>query len=286
MSVQLIQDRLNSYSCQSPLEEEQALREITQEVALAALGRTDFFQHAAFHGGTCLRIFYGLNRFSEDLDFALREPEPSFRIGPFFQTIAEEVSAYGYRMEVQDRSKTETMVRKAFLKDDSIGQVLHLSHLKADRSMKKIRIKVEVDCDPPPAGQYESKFLDFPFVSSVTTHDLPSLFAGKIHALLCRQWSKGRDWYDFIWYTGRSTPVNLTLLGTALNQQGPWQGQQLAVDLPWCIEQLKAKIQSIDWKATARDVERFVRTNERPSLELWDTPLFLDQLKKVSPSTD
>jgi len=281
MSIQLIQDRLNTYACRSSLEEEQVLREITQEVILAALGRTDFFQRAAFHGGTCLRIFYGLHRFSEDLDFALRESDPDFNITSYLKTITEEVGAYGYQLEVRDRSTVEVPVRKAFLKDNSIARVLQLSQLKANRSMKKIRVKLEVDCNPPDASQFESKFLDFPFVSSVTVHDLASLFAGKLHALLCRTYLKGRDWYDFIWYTSRRAPINVALLGAALQQQGPWQGQGLDVDVAWCKKHLQDKIKSTHWTQAAKDVERFVKPQERPSIQLWNEALFLGQLEKL-----
>ena len=282
MSIQLIQDKLNTYQCKSSWEEEQALREITQELALAALGRSDFFQRAAFHGGTCLRIFYGLNRFSEDLDFALREPDATFVLEPYLKAITEEVAAYGYQLETQDRSKVESPVRKAFLKDDSAGRVLTLSHLKVDRSTKKIRIKLEVDCNPPLGGGFESKFLDFPFVSSVTVHNLASLLAGKLHALLCRSYLKGRDWYDFIWYTSRKTSINFELLSAALNQQGPWQGKNVKVNRSWCLEQLRKRIQSIHWSQTARDVERFVKPQEQPSLQLWSKDLFLAQLDKLA----
>ena len=113
MSIKLIQDRLSSYDCKSELEEEHAIREITQEVALAALGRTDFFKHGVFQGGTCLRIFYGLNRFSEDLDFVLKEPNCNFKLQPHLQSLSEELQAYGYNVEIADRSKAGVAVKKA-----------------------------------------------------------------------------------------------------------------------------------------------------------------------------
>ncbi len=128
MSVQMVQQRLDSYSVQTQLEEEQAVREITQEIVLAALGRTGFFQKAAFHGGTCLRIFHGLNRFSEDLDFALKEPDESFRLEPYLSSVCNELSAYGYAFEIQSRTQVGGAVRKAFLKDNSIGRLLSLEN--------------------------------------------------------------------------------------------------------------------------------------------------------------
>jgi predicted nucleotidyltransferase component of viral defense system len=207
------------------MEEEQAIREITQEVALAALGRTDFFKHAVFQGGTCLRIFYGLNRFSEDMDFILKEPDRSFELKPHVHALTDELTAYGYNIEVADRSKMDVTVRKAFLKDDSIGKVLQLNYGSQTGLLRKIRIKFEVDTNPPSGSELEIKYHDFPFVSSVVVQDKPSLFAGKVHALLCRNYIKGRDWYDFLWYTSQGVEINYQFLSSALNQQGTWRGQ-------------------------------------------------------------
>jgi predicted nucleotidyltransferase component of viral defense system len=281
MSIKMIQERLNSYDCKSEIEEEQAIREITQEVALAALGRTDFFKHAAFQGGTCLRIFYGLNRFSEDMDFILKEPDRSFELKPHVHALTDELTAYGYNIEVADRSKMDVTVRKAFLKDDSIGKVLQLNYGSQTGLLRKIRIKFEVDTNPPSGSELEIKYHDFPFVSSVVVQDKPSLFAGKVHALLCRNYIKGRDWYDFLWYTSQGVEINYQFLSSALNQQGTWRGQNVQVDLNWCRSRLENAIESMDWKATALDVRRFIRVAEQPSLDLWGKDLFLAQLEKL-----
>ncbi|MBW8014697.1 MAG: nucleotidyl transferase AbiEii/AbiGii toxin family protein [Planctomycetes bacterium] len=281
MSIKMIQERLNSYGCKSEIEEEQAIREITQEVMLAALGRTDFFKHAAFQGGTCLRIFYGLNRFSEDMDFILKNPDPNFDLGAHLHALTDELTAYGYNIEVTDRSRTDVAVRKAFLKDNSIGKVLKLNYGSQTGPLRKIRIKFEVDTNPPAGSELEIKYHDFPFVSSVTVQDKPSLFAGKVHALLCRKYIKGRDWYDLLWYTSQGIGINFQFLTSALNQQGPWQGQGAQADLIWCVGELKNTIVSMDWKATALDVRRFVRTTEQPSLDLWSKELFLAQLERL-----
>lgn len=281
MSIKLIQERLNSYNCKSELEEEHAIREITQEVALAALSRTDFFKYGVFQGGTCLRIFYGLNRFSEDLDFILKEPNSNFKLQPHLQSLSEELQAYGYNVDITDRSKTDITVRKAFIKDDSIGKVLQLNHAGKKGPFRKIRIKLEVDTNPPPGSQTEIKYLDFPFVSSVTVQDKPSLFAGKVHALLCREYIKGRDWYDFLWYTSQGIKINYRFLGSALKQQGPWKGQEINVNMEWCMAAIEKAIKSLDWKTTTEDVRRFVRVAEQPSLDLWSKELFLTQLEKL-----
>ena len=281
MSIKLIQDRLDSYHCKSSIEEEHAIREITQEVALAALGRTEFFKHAICQGGTCLRIFYGLNRFSEDMDFILKKANKNFALHPHIQAISDELKAYGYDIQITDRSKADIAVRKVFLKDDSLGRVLQLQYVGKSGPPKKIRIKFEVDANPPSGSGTEIKYVDFPFIASVTVQDKPSLFAGKVHALLCREYVKGRDWYDFLWYTTQDIGINYDFLSSALRQQGPWHDKDIHVDLRWCLEHLEKRINSIDWAVTREDVRRFVRVNEQPSLELWSRDLFLSQLKKV-----
>lgn len=281
MSVEMIRQRLLDYNCKTDIEEQHAIREITQEVALAALGRGDFFKHAVFHGGTCLRIFYGLNRFSEDMDFMLRDGGPGFQLKDHIKHLADELAAYGYDIEITDRSMADAAVKKAFLKDNSIGRVIDLRHADKTGPAAKIRIKLEVDNNPPSGGGYELKYLDFPFVSGVTVQNRPSLFAGKIHALLCREYIKGRDWYDFIWYTGRRTGINYNFLTSAINQLGPWKGRDITVDNMWLLNELERKIVSMNWKQAAEDVRRFVRAEEQPSLDLWSKDLFLGQMNKI-----
>jgi predicted nucleotidyltransferase component of viral defense system len=281
MSVKMIQDRLDGYGCGSALEEEQALREITQEIVLAALGRTDFFHKAAFQGGTCLRVFHGLARFSEDLDFARQKRAGAFAIKPYLDALTKELTAYGYGLQVDDRSKLGQAVQMAFVKDDSLGSLLRLNYKPTTGPLRKLRIKLEVDTRPPAGGTFEAKYLDFPFPSAVCSFDLPSLFAGKLHALLCREYLKGRDWYDFIWYTARGTPTNHALLSAALNQMGPWKRKRVRTDHAWCVTQLRAKIEATDWKHARQDVRRFVKPNELPSLDLWSREYFLAQVEKL-----
>lgn len=281
MSVEIIQERLESYGCASALEEEQALREITQEIILAGLGRTDLFGRAGFHGGTCLRIFHSLNRFSEDMDFALRERDASFTLVRYLDQIRTELVAYGYDLEIDDRSKAGQTMQQVFRKDDSVGQLLRLNYRPGTGPMRKLRVKLEVDTNPPPGASYEMPVLDYPFPSAVRVFDLPSLFAGKIHALLCRDYLKGRDWYDFIWYTARHTSINYTLLSAALDQQGPWAGTKPKTDNAWCVTQLGVKIGMLDWNQAREDVRRFLKPSEQPSLSLWSSEFFLRQCRKL-----
>ena len=281
MSVEIIQERLATYACKSTLEEEQALREITQEIIVAGLGRTHLFGRAGFQGGTCLRIFHGLDRFSEDMDFALDAPDSSFRLTPYLEGMREELLVYGYELEIDDRSRADSPVRQAFVKDDSVGKLLRLGYRPRGGPMRKLRIKLEVDTNPPLGASYEMPVLDYPFPVAVRTFDLPSLFAGKLHALLCRSYLKGRDWYDFLWYTARRTPINHTLLSAALDQQGRFKGQAPRTDDAWCVEQLRAMILEHDWKQARRDVQRFVKPRELPSLELWSPELFLQRAARL-----
>lgn len=281
MSLRMIQQRLLNYNCKTDVEEQQAIREITQEVVLAALGRGDFFKHALFQGGTCLRIFYGLNRFSEDMVFILREATPDFQLKDHIKHLTDELATYGYNIEITDRDKADATVKIAFLKDDSLGKVIDLRHANQTGPMAKIRIKFEVDTNPPSGSGRELKYLDFPFVSSVAVQDRPSLFAGKIHALLCREYIRGRDWYDFIWYTGNRTGINYDFLTSAINQIGPWQGQSITSDKVWLLNELERTIASMNLKQAAEDVRRFVRVEEQSSLDLWSKELFLGQLDKL-----
>ncbi len=281
MSIKIIQQRLLNYKCKTDLEEQQAIREITQEVVLAALGRGDFFKHALFQGGTCLRIFYGLNRFSEDMDFILRHPSTDFQLKNHLSNLTDELSAYGYNIEIINRNKMDSAVKSAFLKDNSLGKVIDLRHRNQIGQTAKIRIKLEVDTNPPAESGHELKYLDFPFVSTVTVQDKPSLLAGKLHAILCRKYVKGRDWYDFIWYTSQNIGINFKFLTSAINQQGPWQNRNIKIDSRWILTELENKITSLDWDRAKEDVRRFIRAEEQPSLDLWCKELFLGQLRKM-----
>lgn len=149
-------------------------------------------------------------------------------------------------------------------------------------SVNLVQSKLEVDTRPPVGASYEMTILDYPFPSSVRVFDLPSLFAGKMHALLCRGYVKGRDWYDFIWYTAHRVPINHRLLSAALKQQGPWSGSDLETNDNWCVAELSKVIEALDVKKVREDVRRFVRPNELPSLELWSREFFLSQCRKLA----
>ncbi len=281
MIKDLLAARLREYAPANALEQEHALAEIMQHYVLASLARAGFFSHAAFHGGTCLRILHAMNRFSEDLDFVLKAPDGSFTWEPYLARIRRDCADEGIRVDAQGRAAQETAVRKVFVKTDSIGQMLSLELPFARNRPRTIRIKLEVDTNPPAGATLDTRFITFPITAAVTCMDLASGFGSKCHALLCRDYTKGRDWYDFIWYASRRIAPNLGLLSRALDQQGPWAGQHLTVTGRWLLDALHDRIASIDWPATADDVARFVMSREQAGLAAWSPALFLQQLETI-----
>ncbi len=281
MSIDILQQRVEEYACKTALEEENAIKEITQEVILMALSRSRFFDAAEFHGGTALRILYGLPRFSEDLDFALLHKSPSFNWAGYLDKVANELLSFGYDIEIVDRNKVDDTVKKAFLKDHSIGKLLQLQFPQPDRARKKVRIKLEIDTNPPAGSKSELTYLDFPLAFSIRAQELSTSFSGKIHALLCRQYNKGRDWYDFSWYIMRKVNVNYHHLSNALEQIGPYQGNNLTIDKRWLIDALGSKISTVNWREAQTDVNRFVQASEFQSIELWSDEFFMARLSKL-----
>ena len=271
--IELIQRRLDSYKATGPVEEEQATREILQEVALYALWRAGFFEVAAFQGGTSLRILHGLPRFSEDLDFILKEPDPDFDWNTYLEKMSGGLQEFGLQSEALDKSRMDQRVKKALLKDNSVSNQLDLAFYRGHKD-KKLTIKLEIDVTPPEGSGYDYSYLDFPLDFEVCHQDLSSNLSLKIHALLCRPWLKGRDWYDFNWYVKQGVQPNFTHLQGALYQYGPWEGQTLTIDKDWLISTLLEKVATVNWAEAAEDVARFLTAAERQSLKLWSERFF------------
>ncbi|MCB0308229.1 MAG: nucleotidyl transferase AbiEii/AbiGii toxin family protein [Bdellovibrionales bacterium] len=276
----LIQEKLKAYNCQTAEEEKNAITEITQEIALQAFYESKFFEVSGFHGGTALRILHGLRRFSEDLDFALIKPDPSFDLTPFIEQVRQIMASYGYTIRVTGKDKVSSNVRSRFLKEDSIGSLVTFEHQKDIHGA--ISIKVEVDINPPAGALFETKYVDFPIDFPVKAFDRPSLFAGKSHALLCRKYVKGRDWFDLGWYIAQKTKINFDLLSAAIDQLGPWQGSGHRVDVDWYVKEMKIRINSIDWEKAKKDVERFLKLTDLKSLDLWSKDFFIEKINKLA----
>ena len=279
--IEIIQQKLDSYKVSNPVEEEQATKEIMQEIALYGLWRAGFFKIAAFQGGTSLRILHGLPRFSEDLDFMLQMPDPEFDWSGYLAKLLECFEEYGLQSEALPKGSMDRAVRTAVLKNNSFVNQLNLGFYRGHAD-QKITIKLEVDANPPAGSAYDYRYLDFPTDFEVCHQDLPSNFALKIHALLCRPYLKGRDWYDLSWYIRKEVSPNLPHLQNALVQYGPWEGQdRLAIDENWVCAELQNKIDKIDWIEAAADVAPFLKVGEQEALKLWSARFFAAKLEKL-----
>jgi len=208
-----------------------AVREIIQSLALLGLWRAKFFEHAAFYGGTSLRILYGLDRFSEDLDFSLLKPSPDFNFSVYSAALQNELEAFGFEVTFEVRHKTAaTSIESAFLKGNTYNQLIVIKApeqiLSGVNRQSILKVKLEVDTNPPQGFNTEMKYVFSPVQYAVRSYTLPSLFAGKVHALLFRKWKsrvKGRDWYDFAWYASRYPLLNLAHLGERMRQSGAYK---------------------------------------------------------------
>lgn len=278
--IDLIQQKLAAYDAANQVEEAHAIKEILQDIALYGLWRADFFEVAGFQGGTSLRILYGMRRFSEDLDFILRIPDPEFAWAVYLQGMLDCFKEFGLRSEVLNKSRMDQRVKKALIKDNSICNQLNLSFYR-DNPGQTQKIKLEIDVDPPARSNFEYAYLDFPLDFEVCHQDLSSNFSLKIHALLCRPYLKGRDWYDFSWYVKQGARVNLPHLHAALVQWGPWANQKIDLNLKWLKHELTRKASNIEWQAAAADVQRFLRPSEQHGLRLWSEKFFVHKIETL-----
>ena len=262
---------------------ENALKEIIQEIALLGLSRSDFFAHAAFYGGTALRIFCGLPRYSEDLDFSLDSPDASFDLEKYLKYIEQELSAYHLEMTVRKKVKTkESAVQSAFIKGNTVTSIMEISDnpssVSGIHTDALIRIKVEIDTDPPAGAGYQILYGLNPAPYSARLYDEPSLFAGKIHAVLCRDYKnrvKGRDFFDYVWYLQRGSKVNLLHLQNRMVQSGKWNPEEI-LTLDALKRLLAERFAEVDYESAKEDVSRFLRPEDRQSLSLWNSQFFDD----------
>lgn len=280
----MMKEWIAEYNPQNEEETLAAMREIMQEIALAALSRTDFFKKAAFYGGTALRIFHGLDRYSEDLDFSLLETDTAFSLEPYFSAIKEEFESLGLRIQIREKDKRiKSQIESAFLKSETIWQELVLEDIVKQHgisSNKSIKIKIEIDRIPPTGFHTEEKLLVRPFSFYVNCYDLSSLFAGKLHALLFRKWKnrvKGRDWYDMEWYIRKGVPLNISHFLNRAVETKDWNETHISQNE--ILDLLRDKIHSVSFNAVKEDVRRFIPNDEH--LQIWNVKYFEDLMERM-----
>lgn len=282
----VLSQMLEKYKINNLDDGKNALKEVIQEVALCGLSRAGFFKDAAFYGGTALRIFYGLDRFSEDLDFSLLSPNPQFDLKRYFSVLEKEINSLGLHFIVEEKEKsTDSNIKSAFLKGNTKEHVLtfynDIEGLKNINPREVIKIKFEVDTNPPPYAEFENKYGLLPYPYQVKLYDLPSLFAGKIHAVICRAWGnrvKGRDLYDYVFYLAKGATVNLPHLKARLVDSGFIQNDfDLTGDTLKQI--LNKRFAEIDFEQAKQDVIPFIK--DKSWLDLWCAGFFEDATMRL-----
>ena len=256
-----------------------ALRELLQSLALLGLWRAKFFEHIAFYGGTALRILYGLDRFSEDLDFSLMTPSAKFSFDTYSSALQKELNAYGFDITFEPKQKTkDSAIKSAFLKGNTYNQLIVIDAseqiLSGINKQSVIKIKLEIDTNPPSDFDTEMKYLFSPVQFAVRSYTLPSLFAGKMHALLCRKWKnrvKGRDWYDFAWYISHYPQLKIAHLEKRMRQTGHYTGHS-SLTRNYLIDLLFANIDNLNIDAARKEVTPFISNTNR--LEIWSKDFF------------
>lgn len=275
----IIEQMLSKYEIKNTNDEINALKEIIQEIVLSGLSRGKFFDEAAFYGGTALRIFYNLDRFSEDLDFALISPNKDFNISKYFTYIEKELKAYGLNLEIKTKQKNiDSNITSAFLKGNTLEHILKFfpneEQSKFNSLLKNIKIKLELDINPPYGATYENKYKLLPSPHQVKLYDKESLLAGKIHAILCRNWKtrvKGRDLYDYIFFLANETKVNIELLKNKLiDSNYITENSEFTIDT--LKEMLINKFNEIDYQEAKEDIKPFIK--DINILNIWSKELF------------
>ncbi len=275
----VVEQMLQKYDIKNKTDAENALKEVIQEITLLGLSRSNFFEKAAFYGGTSLRILYGLPRFSEDLDFTLFKPDPEFSLKPYLVAVQKELFAFGFETEVASVDKSiESTVDSAFVKANTKIHLLKIQSLNQFSSQiqsnAKLQVKFEIDTDCVAEFETEPRYLLQPTSFAVISLKLPDLFAGKLHALLYRKWKgriKGRDFYDFVWYMKQRTPVRLKYLRQKALQSGHIQIGELET-----LEDLKKtliqRFKALYIEQIKKDVYPFIK--DQKELDIWSTDFF------------
>ena len=281
-----IEEIIKTYNPETINDNKAILREIVQSIVLVGLSRTDFFKKASFYGGTALRIFYDLNRYSEDLDFTLNNVDKNFSIAPFIESIKNVALSYGLELEISIKQKqTSTPVESAFAKINTYQTFINLKmNSELTKLLHKdevIKVKFEIDCEPALGFTTENKWIDMPEFAPVIVLDEASLFAGKLHAILCRNYKttvKGRDYYDFLFYVRRGISPNLNYLRNKLINTGKINEKEI-FNIEVLKEMLIKRFEQVDFEQVKNDTERFIINNE--DLSTYSKDLFVQMAKKI-----
>lgn len=275
----ILEERLKGYNAETAEGEFDALREILQEVILSGLSDTDFFNLAVFQGGTCLRLVHGLRRFSEDLDFVMLAAQPQFDWSTYEKKITTRCNLYGFEPEFLNKENQTSSVKKMLVRQDSLSDLVSFTHTQDPR--RKIRIRLDIDVNPPSGLSSETSFLDFPLPYRLHIPTINCLFAGKCHALLCRQYTKERDLFDFQWFVSKHVEPDLEYLESTLIQSGPWEDSGINVTPSWLKFALIERISSLDWNLAKDDILRFLPEREVETVLLWSRDFFLSRIEKL-----
>ena len=277
---------LARYDCRRVEDYVRALREILHEIALLGLWRSKFFERAAFYGGTALRILYGMDRYSEDLDFSLLRPLADFDMARYSDALQKEIRSFGFDVTITKREKSAASpVQSTFLKVDTLRNLVVIKTTEAvTRQIPRgqvLKIKIEIDTDPPPGFKTETRFLLQPMPFSVRAFVLPDMFAGKMHAILCRQWKsrvKGRDWYDLAWYAATYPQLHLSHLEQRMIQSGHLKpGDGLTQEKFMAF--MSNAIKKLDVNQARKDVQSSVKNPE--VLEVWSKEFFHEVARRI-----
>ncbi len=281
-----ISQMLSKYECRTIDDYIRALREILQEIALLGLWRRKFFENVAFYGGTALRILYALDRYSEDLDFSLLKHKSDFDISGYSVALQEELFAFGFEVKIERINKAiKSPIQSAFLKANTRNQLIAIAVgeeiVKQIPRRQVLKIKLEVDTDPPSGFSTHSRYLLKPIPFAVRSYMLPDLFAGKMHAVLCRGWKsrvKGRDWYDFVWLVANYPEMHLSHLEQRMRQTGHWISDE-SLSTQVFHKLLRERIECLDVNMARREVEPYIKNLE--ALNLWSREFFMDVASRI-----
>ena len=253
---------------------ENVLHEVMQQIALAGLSRGGFFEKAAFYGGTCLHLLHDMRRFSEDMDFSLLEPDLGFQFEDYFPAVVEEFKMAGKDVEIKMKHKGQpSAIESAFLKESS--DVFDIGFT----TEKRLKVKVEVDIDPPPKFSTEMKLIELPRKCWVRSYDLPGLYAGKVSAALFRKWKnrvKGRDWYDVMWYIQNRVELDLAHLIERAKESEPLADVSTREKL---LAAFDARIDTIDFENAKEDVLPYL--NDPKEVDIWSREFFKEYIRRM-----